>query len=137
MNIKYRLQNYSRLSQEVDQLADQVLLLRQNMYSIKSSSDMSLIPASSGSHDKIGDIVAKMADLENQYLHKIDKLLEEKAKLERLIDGLEPVERLLIRAKYIECNTWEEVCLTIGYEWAQTHRLHSKILEKLNSKCIN
>ena len=96
---------------------------------------MSLIPASSGSHDKIGDIVVKIADLENQYLHKIDKLLEEKVKLERLIEGLEPVERLLIRSKYIECNTWEEVCLTIGYEWAQTHRLHSKILKKLNGKC--
>lgn len=134
MNIKYRLQNYSRLVQEIDQLSDQVFSLRQNMYSLKSSSDMSIIPASSGNHDKIGDIVAKMADLENQYLHKIDKLVEEKVKLERLIEVLEPVERLLIRTKYIECKTFEEVAVLIGYTWRHTIRLHGKILNKLNKQ---
>lgn len=134
LNIKNRLQNYSRLSQEVDQLADQVFSLRQTMYSIKSSSDMSLIPASSGNHDKIGDIVAKIADLENNYLHKIDGLMQEQRDLEKLIEKLEPVERLLIRTKYIECKTFEEVAVLIGYTWRHTIRLHGNILDKLNKQ---
>ena len=131
MDIKHRLQNYIRLSQEVDQISEQVLSLRQTMYSIKSSSDMSHIPAGSGNSDKIGSVVAKIADLENNYLHKIDNLIQEQRDLEKIIEKLEPVEKLLIRARYIECNSWEEVCLTIGYSWRQTHRLHSNVLIKM------
>ena len=132
MNIKYRLQQYSRLKCEIDQLSEQVLTLRQTMYSLRSSSDMSGIPTGSGNSDKIGDIVARVNDLENQYLHKIDFLIQEQRYIENIIEVLEPAERLLMRTKYIECKTFEEVAVTMGYTWRHTIRLHGKILEKLN-----
>lgn len=131
MNIKYRLQNYSKLQKEVNQLSEQVLTLRQRMYSIKSSSDMSMVPASGGNNDKIASIVARVADLENMYLHKIDDLMQEQRDIEKIIENLEPIEKLLIRSRYIECNTWESICGIIGYSWKQTHRIHSKTLSKM------
>lgn len=133
MNIKNRLQNYSRLNIEIEQLAERVLSLRHRMYSLRSSSDLSEIPASGGNSDKIGTAVATITDLENLYIEKLEKLIQEQKEIEKMIDGLDQVERVLIRARYIDCETWESVCGIIGYSWRQTHRLHAKILSKLGN----
>ena len=64
MSIKYRLQNYSRINTQVLHLRERIESLEDRMYSIKSSSDMSEIQASSGNSDKIATNVALLADLE-------------------------------------------------------------------------
>lgn len=133
MNIKHRLQNYSRINTQVLHLRERIESLEDRMYSIKSSSDMSEIPASGGNTDKIATNVALLADLEEAYLDELNKLLEEQVYIETMIKGLEPVERLLIRAKYIDGLQWESICNIIGYSWAQTHRIHSHALEKLGN----
>lgn len=133
MSIKYRLQNYSRINTQVLHLRERIESLEDRMYSIKSSSDMSEIPASGGNTDKIATNVALLADLEEAYLDELNKLLEEQVYIETMIKGLEPVERLLIRAKYIDGLQWESICNIIGYSWAQTHRIHSHALEKLGN----
>lgn len=133
MSIKYRLQNYSRINTQVLHLRERIESLEDRMYSIKSSSDMSEIPASGGNTDKIATNVALLADLEEAYLDELNKLLEEQVYIETMIKGLEPVERLLIRAKYIDGLQWESICNIIGYSWAQTHRIHSHALDKLGN----
>lgn len=133
MSIKYRLQNYSRINSQVERLRERIEALQDRMYSIKSSSDMSEIPASGGNTDKIATNVALLADLEEAYLDELNKLLEEQVYIETMIKGLEPVERLLIRARYIDGLPWESICNIIGYSWAQTHRIHSSTLNKLGN----
>lgn len=133
MSIKYRLQNYSRINSQVLHLRERIESLEDRMYSIKSSSDISEIPASGGNTDKIAANVALLADLEEAYLDELNKLLEEQVYIETMIKGLEPVERLLIRARYIDGLPWEHICNIIGYSWAQTHRIHSDALEKLGN----
>lgn len=131
MNIKYRLQNFSKLNTEIEQISERIVSLRHRMYSLRSSSDLSEVPAGGGDRDKIGTAIATITDLENIYIEKLEALMQEQKELEKLIEGLDPVERLLIRARYINCEPWESVCGIIGYEWAQTHRIHANILSKL------
>lgn len=133
MNIKHRLQNYSRINLQVERLRERIETLQDRMYSLKSSSDMSEIQASGGNSDKIGGNVALLVDLEEMYLDELSKLLEEQKEIEDMIKGLEPVERLLIRARYIDGLPWESICNIIGYSWAQTHRIHSSTLNKLGN----
>ena len=133
MSIKYRLQNYSRINSQVERLRERIETLQDRMYSLKSSSDMSEIQASSGNSDKIATNVALLADLEEAYLDELNKLLEEQVYIETMIKELEPVERLLIRARYIDGLPWEYICNIIGYSWAQTHRIHSSTLNKLGN----
>lgn len=132
MTIKRRLQNYYTQSKEVEQLHDRILELKDRMTSIRSSSDMSEIPGGSGNSDKIGAAIARLSDLEGLYIHRLTLLTIEQENIENMIEPLEPIERLLLRARYIEGDTWEEVCLIIGYGWAQTHRIHSEVLKKLS-----
>lgn len=131
MRIKRRLQNYKALVLEAQHLADKILEARLNMYNIKSSSDMSIIPTAPVNADKIGALVAKMQDNENMYLDMLAKLEDEKVFIENLINNLTHTEKLLMRTKYIDGETWETVCMIIGYSWKHTHRLHSQILQKL------
>lgn len=133
MSIKYRLQNYSRINMQVLHLRERIESLEDRMCSIKSSSDMSEIPASGGNTDKIATTVALLADLEEAYLDELNKLLEEQVYIETMIKGLSPVERLLIRARYIDNLPWKSICNIIGYSWAQTHRIHSDTLDKLGN----
>lgn len=65
------------------------------------------------------------------YTKKLEELVAAQLEIEEVIATLEPTERDLVRLRYIDGLDWWKVCDRIGYEWAQTHRLHAKILKKL------
>ena len=54
--------------------------------------------------------------------------------IEKAIEGLNPTTRMLLRYRYIEGLTWEEVCVRLSYSWRQTHRLHARALDQLREK---
>lgn len=79
-----------------------------------------------------------MEDLASKHLGLLDllhaknhQLVEEMTAIESAIDGLGPDDRNLIRLYYIDGLTWEEVCVSIGYSWSQTHRIHARALKRL------
>lgn len=37
-------------------------------------------------------------------------------------------EQNVLRYRYIACRKWEDICVIMGYEWAQIHRVHSRAL---------
>jgi len=129
--IKEKLQQYSCLNKELTQLQERVSDLRSRMYSIKSPT-LDGMPCGGGNNDKIGEIVTTIISLEDKHYNMINNIFKQQRDIEDMIDALAPVERLLIRARYIECNTWESVCVAIGYSWSQTYRLHSDVLNKLS-----
>lgn len=79
----------------------------------------------------------------SDYAAKLDELIQE-LKEERLekIKRLQSIERVIkeidnedaqtiLRLRYIDGLRWEEVCVTINYEWAQMHRIHAKALREI------
>ena len=71
--------------------------------------------------------------LRNVYQDKLEKLILSQLKIEKALELLDPTERELMRLRYIEGADWIEVCDTIHYEWAQTHRIHARALNKLKN----
>jgi hypothetical protein len=49
------------------------------------------------------------------------------------LEGLTPVERELMRLRYIDGAEWLDVAETIHYEWSQTHRIHARALAKIKN----
>lgn len=39
--------------------------------------------------------------------------------------------RILMRSRYIQGKTWEQICVQLNYSWRQIHYLHSKALKKI------
>ena len=92
------------------------------------------MPRGSGGGDVMAGIVDKRDALRRKYEAKLADLTDAQTEIENLIDGLEPKARRLMRCRYIDGLSWEKVCVAINYAWAQTHRLHSDILDQLLDK---
>ena len=69
--------------------------------------------------------------LQELYAQKLADLIQGQLRIEKAIESLSPIEREVIRLRYIDGVDWTEVSITINYEWAQTHRVHAAALRKL------
>ena len=134
MDIRHKLNSYIPLVREIKYLENKIEAIRDRQTSIRSSSDVSEVQAPGGNSDKIGNSIAELNDLEDMYLRKIEKANAELKEIEALIDNLEPVERLLIRARYIDGEYFESICGIIGYSYRQTMRIHKCAIRKLQQE---
>lgn len=76
----------------------------------------------------------KLPELTEIYDEKIANLKARLKRIEDAIEELEPTERRLMRARYIEGLEWHQVAVRISYSWQQTHRIHARALIKLLNK---
>ena len=90
-------------------------------------------PAGTGGDSEVERAVIRYADMEALYTRKRAALLEEQEAIELAIEPLPSPERQILRAHYIEGLTWEQVCVTVGYSWRQTHRHHARAIRQLEA----
>jgi len=86
--------------------------------------------------DPVGDLVAK-CDVEMQkYLSEINKLIDKKKLIEKMLSILEPIERKVIEMRYINdppyrCDIWEWIGNSVHYSRRQAIRINYHTLEKM------
>jgi len=90
--------------------------------------------AHSAEPDKIGNVVAKIQEKEVRLIARLDALIEEEKGIEQDFEMLDPVERAVMRYRYIQGIEWEEICVKMRYSWQHIHRIHKNILEKLKDE---
>lgn len=79
-----------------------------------------------------GDPLSEKKDaLEQLYRRKQCVLLEEQAAVENAIDVLPPELRRLMRLRYLDGLTCEQVCVELPCSWDTFHRWHRKALAML------
>lgn len=81
-------------------------------------------------HDYDRELIQPLRDL---YCAKLETLVYSQLKIEKAIEDLNPIERELMRLRYIDGADWTEVAATIHYEWTQTHRIHARALNKIKN----
>lgn len=107
---KEHLRNYRSIAREIDQLEERIIRLE-----MKGHNDDITLP------------------LRNLYREKLKKLIDGQLKIEKAIESLNPTERELMRMRYIDGEEWIDISATIHYEWAQTHRIHARALNKIKN----
>ncbi len=127
---KEELQGYKDLNREIELLEEEAVNLRTRLES-PAQQAMTGTPKGTSSHDKIGDMVAKLGELYDLINGKWDELIGRRIAIEKAIEALEPGDRLLIRYRYITGYKWDKIAETMGYSWKQIHRIHNSILEKM------
>lgn len=130
MTIKEKLQRYAYTLEYAKELEEKLASTRERMTSI-SSMKYDDISASSGVNDKIGNAIAKLIELEHDYLDKICELADLELEINAMINILDAKEQKLIRLRYLKCEKWEDICGYMGYSWQGVHKLHNSILIKL------
>ena len=72
--------------------------------------------------------------LEQLYLRKQRELLEKQASVENAITLLPPDLRRLMRYRYLDCMTCEQVCVEMACSWDTFQRWHKKALVMLKNR---
>lgn len=114
------------LKKEVTQIENQIREL-----TILSAFEMSGMPSSNSVSSPVEKFYDRLDKLRTKLEKAKEKVVVEKERLESYIENLEDAEiRVLARARYLECKTWE----VIGDENHMDRRTASRKLERYFGK---
>lgn len=75
--------------------------------------------------DKVGNAVTDMEAVRKELSEQIKKSYAILAEIEKAIEVLPARECYLIRARYIELLSWEQIAVDMNYSWQWVHKIHS------------
>jgi DNA-directed RNA polymerase specialized sigma24 family protein len=128
--LKKLLHSYRDLKDEHKQIALELEQVEAFMTAPKGT-NWDGMPRGGRAGDPILNVVSQHINLQERYQAKLAELAAAQTQIEELIDSLEPRERKLMRHRYIEGLSWEEVCVAMCYSWRQTHNIHGNALDKI------
>lgn len=114
--------NIEKLEQRIDEL---MAIATKQTTRIKNDADSI---HGTGHSDRLGDVMAEMTDLREELREQLQEGLRQQLGIEYAIKELPEREKYLIRARYIDRKSWEEIAVDMGYSWKQVHRIHSEAL---------
>ena len=78
-------------------------------------------------------LIGKIMDMEEQINDEIDRLIDLKAEMNKAIENTEDIEeRLLLRYRYIDNMTWDDIASCLKVSSRTVHRIHSAALQKFS-----
>lgn len=132
---KERLRQYTYLIKEIEAQKERLAQIEASLLHPKQSIRGDGMPHSNYAVDRMAIAIANKIELEEIIIKNIKKAQQEAAAIERAIQTLDnPLDRELMRLKYLDGLTWEEVAETLckSRQWVTV--LHGKILQKLNKQ---
>ena len=133
---KERLRQYVYLIKEIEAQKERLAQIEASLLHPKPSIGDGM-PHSNYAVDRMAIAIANKIELEELIIKNIKKAQQEAAAIERAIQTLNnPIDRELMRLKYLDGLTWEEVAekLCRSRQWVTV--LHGRILQKLKNTCL-
>ena len=132
---KDELNKYTETKREIEIIEDKIEYLKEKKTSIKSMVITDMPRGSNSENDRLGILLGEIEELINIYNEKQIRLIKQQIKIEEAISILDdPIDRNIMRLRYLEGMKWEKICVEVNYRWAQVHRHHKSILEKICKK---
>ena len=130
MTSKEYLSQAYRIDQRINSKIEQVSSLHD--LATKATSTLSDMPGSATRNvHRMEDVIVKIIDLENEINTEIDRLVDVKREITRLITKIpNPEEQTLLELRYLCFKSWEQIAVDMGYSVENTYRLHRKALRK-------
>lgn len=131
---KKDLQDFRKLITERESLQNQIEQLNAQIQHVTPSYG---VQPRGGKSADTADKIIKLVELKREYEYKCDRITDKQIRIETEIEKLtDPVERAVLRCRYINNMTWEDIQLLIHYERTKTFYIHSsaiKNFEKIKS----
>ena len=128
---KQELKQYHWLRAELDRLqAEHDDLISGSVGAVWLDS----LPKGSGDGDTTGNITAKMWTISQTMAERMNELVELRQRIEDTINSLpDSRDRLLLRLRYIEGKSWEEIAVEMHYDYRYVLKLHGRVLQRLRA----
>lgn len=126
MTAKEYLRQAYRLDQRINSKLEQIASL--NELATKCTSTLTGIPRNPNrGTSTIADAVAKIVDLQAEINRDIDRLVDLKREMVRLIKAVDNTEyQTLLELRYLCFKTWEQIAVDTGYNVRHIYRLHDE-----------
>ena len=130
-SVKDYLSSYQALIKEIDEMEERLKALREQSRSLRSL-HFSGMPGKKDPRD-LADELACLFELEESYSRAILKARVRCAQIEQLILSLpSPRQKQILRARYIDGLSWDEVCGRFLISESLTYSLHKKAISELD-----
>lgn len=130
-----QLGKYKELKKEKDQIKGLLSEIEGRVYSPSAPKLTGLPTARSQTGGSPQEKAAcSTMELRERYHNKIEELDRQLLEIEEAIEGLASRERRILRHKYIEGLTWEQVGDVSGYCERHARRIHDRAIKKLKEE---
>ena len=131
MTPKQYLSQHRQIDNEITAINEEMERLRE--LSTKTSNPLSGMPSGGGKNAApYEDIVHRIIEIERQRNRKISELLILKVEIEGVIAKVDDIRlRSILRDKYINGLTLEQIAVNHNYSWRHLRRLHGEALSKI------
>ena len=127
--IKY-LSQYKYLNKEIDRKIESLEFWKNKILNITST--LSDMPKSNKRSDTIATGIATINDIEEEINKEIDELIELRKEIEDKINAVDnPKLREILKCRYLDCKSWEEIAYKNNITWRHVYRLHEKALDEI------
>ena len=118
-----------RLDQRINSKLTQLSLLRGNAMNL-SSNIREISIQTSRDNARMENTLLKIIDQEREIDEEIDRLVDLKAEIKKVIDGVENIEyRLILELRYLCFRSWEEIAVEMDYSIDYVFKIHRRALE--------
>ncbi len=117
------LVDYYPLNLEIVQLENRLELLNSRKVSFNLTTS---------ENERFVSLLEQIDTLEVLYKIQLRNILAIERQLEATVNVLEPLERLIVRAKYFEGRSLAELALMLDYSYSQIKRIHKDAISKVN-----
>lgn len=126
-----KLKNYKYIHDEIQHIKDEIEILRTRAMSPRIPIITDMPRGGSVEGDAMANLIIKLEELEGKYNKLLNDLITEQTELEDMIQSLEPLERDLIRYRYVDGLEWYKIEEKLNYSPRTVFRMHKKILKKM------
>ena len=116
------LKKYTETKREIEIIEDKLEYLKEKKTSINSMIITDMPKGTFSDNDRFGQLLVQIEELTELYKKKIENVINE-------LD--DPLQRNIMRLRYLQGLSWEKICVEINYRWRQTHKYHSEALKKI------
>lgn len=133
MTAKETLNEIRKMGLEIDALADQIIVLRQEAEGIKAM-ELSDMPKGGKARDS-ADIIAEVVDLQQRRFELQLAHIKRREQALCTIAFIDNSEyRTLLMLRYILCKSWDDIVDEMKCSYATVFRLHGAALQAFDQK---
>lgn len=119
------------IDQRIDSKLQQVATLRES--AAKVTATLTDMPRSASPNPQaMENTIVKIIDLENEFNRDVDRLVDLKAEVKRVISRLSsPDQKLVLELLYLCFKSWSEIMETLGISGTSVYRVHGEALKNI------
>lgn len=133
MKAKEYLEGIKKLDNIINSLIAEYESIKDMTTKITASTEGERV-LSSGSQQKMADMVAKMVDFQDNINSKVEQYINMRMNILEVLDLLENADYIAVLYKrYYEYKKWEQIACEMGIGWRGTLKLHGRALAALEN----